>query len=130
MYYPMRAVHTPQYHLIHNLNYRAAFPLSADMATSPTYVNIANNTRYNGRINWIKSMPQYFFREQWEMFDVSLDPTEIDNTAGDPVNDAMFTSLQQELMAWQEVTSDPWRCLPSGVLLADDTCLEVGNREP
>lgn len=37
MNYPMRAIRTKRYKLIHNLNYRAAFPIDQDFYVSPTF---------------------------------------------------------------------------------------------
>lgn len=37
MNYPMRAVRTKRYKLIHNLNYRAPFPIDQDFYVSPTF---------------------------------------------------------------------------------------------
>lgn len=37
MYYPMRAVRTKRYKLIHNLNYYAPFPIDQDFYLSPTF---------------------------------------------------------------------------------------------
>lgn len=37
MYYPMRAVRTKRYKLIHNLNYKASFPIDQDFYISPTF---------------------------------------------------------------------------------------------
>lgn len=42
MYYPMRAVRSRRYKLIHNLNYGMPFPIDQDLYLSPTFqvVNI------------------------------------------------------------------------------------------
>lgn len=37
MNYPMRAVRTKRYKLIHNLNFRAPFPIDQDFYVSPTF---------------------------------------------------------------------------------------------
>lgn len=37
MMYPMRAIRTKRYKLIHNLNYRASFPIDQDFYVSPTF---------------------------------------------------------------------------------------------
>lgn len=37
MNYPMRAIRTKRYKLIHNLNYRAPFPIDQDFYVSPTF---------------------------------------------------------------------------------------------
>ena len=37
MYYPMRAIRTKRYKLIHNLNYKMPFPIDQDFYLSPTF---------------------------------------------------------------------------------------------
>lgn len=37
MYYPMRAIRTHQYKLIHNINYYTPFPIDQDLYVSPTF---------------------------------------------------------------------------------------------
>lgn len=37
MYYPMRAIRTRRYKLIHNLNYKSPFPIDQDLYVSPTF---------------------------------------------------------------------------------------------
>ena len=37
MYYPMRAIRTKKYKLIHNLNYKMPFPIDQDFYISPTF---------------------------------------------------------------------------------------------
>ena len=37
MYYPMRAIRTKRFKLIHNLNYMMPFPIDQDFFISPTF---------------------------------------------------------------------------------------------
>lgn len=37
MYYPMRAIRTHRYKLIHNINYNSPFPIDQDFYLSPTF---------------------------------------------------------------------------------------------
>lgn len=37
MYYPMRAIRTQRYKLIHNINYYTPFPIDQDLYVSPTF---------------------------------------------------------------------------------------------
>ncbi|KAL8605098.1 hypothetical protein ACOMHN_018899 [Nucella lapillus] len=122
------------------LNYHSPFPVALTqlplplppptIAGSPTFFTIVNNTRHNQPTGWFKSLAQYYFREQWELFDTDYDRFEMENDATDPAHSAVMESLRQELQAWQEATRDPWRCLPSAVLMGDCSCLPAGNREP
>ena len=130
MYYPMRAIRTTRYRFIHNFNYRSAFGMAVDVGSSPTFQDILNKTDNFLPTSWFKSLPQYYFREQYELFDLHIDPQEVDDAAGDPAHSAIFESLCSELSAWQEATQDPWRCLPARFMLPDGKCTSAGNREP
>lgn len=47
MNYPMRAIRTKRYKLIHNINYRAPFPIDQDFYVSPTFqVKLAQKSVY------------------------------------------------------------------------------------
>nr|KAG5693013.1 hypothetical protein BaRGS_005637 [Batillaria attramentaria] len=126
MYYPMRVLRTPEYRLIHNLNFPAPYPIAGDIFGSPTFHDILNRTDSGQDLKWFKSLRQYYYREQFELFDLNVDPQELDNLASDPAHQKLFQSLMEELLAWQRVTDDPWLCAPSGVLMGG-TCQSMDN---
>ena len=105
MNYPMRAIiQEERYKLIHNLNAPGTpFPIDQDFYLSPTFLvsvvmwctqkafhiwlvsseqliqDMLNRT-LNGRpLRWIKELKDYYFREEWEMFDLKTDPKECVN---------------------------------------------------
>ncbi|XP_024937694.1 N-sulphoglucosamine sulphohydrolase isoform X2 [Cephus cinctus] len=116
MYYPMRAIRTKRYKLIHNLNYRMPFPIDQDFYLSPTFQDLLNRTREKQPLPWHKSLKTYYERSEWELYDLKHDPEELKNLARKPSSKALFADLQQRLYEWQKETADPWLCAPSGVL--------------
>ncbi|KGL94784.1 N-sulfoglucosamine sulfohydrolase, partial [Charadrius vociferus] len=116
MYYPMRAVQHHQFRLIHNLNYKMPFPIDQDFYVSPTFQDLLNRSRAGQPTHWNKTLHQYYYRDRWELFDCSLDPTESQNLAPDPRYAAVFQQLRTQLLKWQWDTGDPWVCAPDAVL--------------
>ncbi|XP_058708643.1 N-sulphoglucosamine sulphohydrolase [Poecile atricapillus] len=116
MYYPMRAVQHRQFRLIHNLNYKMPFPIDQDLYVSPTFQDLLERSRAGQPTHWNKSLHQYYYRERWELFDCSRDPSESQNLAPDPRYAELFQLLRARLLEWQWDTGDPWVCAPDAVL--------------
>ncbi|KAJ8730458.1 hypothetical protein PYW07_017496 [Mythimna separata] len=116
MYYPMRAVRTRRYKLIHNLNFGMPFPIDQDLYVSPTFQDLLNRTRSKQPLPWYKTLTQYYYRPQWELYDVRADPLESRNLHGKPSLQQVEADLQARLLRWQGDTADPWRCAPGAVL--------------
>lgn len=135
MAYPMRAVRTKRYKLIHNLNYQLPFPIDQDFYVSPTFQDMLNRTLSNQDLRWYKTLKQYYSRPEWELFDLKLDPAERKNLVGKSVVKGIFEKLKEKLSKWQDQTNDPFRCLPGGVLLDtgefanNASCLPLGQRD-
>ncbi|XP_071481222.1 N-sulphoglucosamine sulphohydrolase-like [Diadema antillarum] len=133
MYYPQRVIRTPRYRLIHNLNFGMPFPIDQDFYISHTFQDILNRTRNHQPINWYKTLKEYYYRPEWELFDLEADPTEVNNLAYDEEHEVLLASLQKQLWIWQNATNDPWRCAPWGVLedagpyKYSPTCLPLDN---
>ncbi|XP_058824335.1 N-sulphoglucosamine sulphohydrolase [Topomyia yanbarensis] len=133
MAYPMRAIRTKRYKLIHNLNHQLPFPIDQDFYVSPTFQDMLSRTLAHQDLRWYKTLAEYYNRPEWELFDLKLDPTERRNLAGKVVAKEIFEKLQAKLRKWQTVTNDPFRCLPGGVLLDtgeylnNATCLTLGQ---
>ncbi|XP_043250801.1 N-sulphoglucosamine sulphohydrolase isoform X1 [Colletes gigas] len=116
MYYPMRAIRTKRYKLIHNINYKMPFPIDQDLYVSPTFQDLLNRTKNNQPLKWYKTLKSYYERSEWELYDLKYDPEERDNIATKSSAQEIFTDLQKRLFEWQEVTNDPWLCAPRGIL--------------
>lgn len=136
MYYPMRAIRTHRYKLIHNLNYQAGFPIDQDFYMSPTFLDLLNNTRSNQNTYWFKTLKDYYYRPEWELFDLKLDPEETNNVADKPSMKKIMADLSARLQRWQKDTTDPWLCSPhavyedKGVYKDDPSCLPLYNSLP
>nr|CAH0102394.1 unnamed protein product [Daphnia galeata] len=134
MNYPMRAIiQEERYKLIHNLNAPGTpFPIDQDFYLSPTFLDMLNRT-LNGRpLRWIKELKDYYFREEWEMFDLKTDPKECVNVHRKKKYKEKFSELKEKLFQWQKSTYDPWLCAPHGVLLENAEgpfCAPLHNRK-
>ncbi|XP_071954621.1 N-sulphoglucosamine sulphohydrolase-like [Antedon mediterranea] len=126
MYYPMRVIRNQQYRLIHNLNHGAPYPIALDIMVSPTFNDTLQRTAEKKPTNWYKTLQQYYYRDEWELFDVNNDPLEVKNLAKDADHQDVLKNLKENLANWQEATDDPWRCVPGGVLY-QNKCLPLYN---
>ncbi|KAM8992428.1 N-sulfoglucosamine sulfohydrolase isoform 2-T2 [Ara ararauna] len=87
-----------------------------DFYVSPTFQDLLNRTRAGQQTHWNKTLHQYYYRDRWELFDCSTDPTESQNLAPDPRYAPIFQLLRAQLLKWQWDTGDPWVCAPDAVL--------------
>ena len=130
MYYPMRVIRTKKYKLIHNLNYKMPFGIDQDFFISPTFQDLLNRTLKGEDTHWYKTLDEYYYRKEWEMFNIVTDPHELKNLAGNPDYAEVFNTLKEELLGWQYYTNDPWYCSPGGVWEVKDnsaTCMSMHN---
>lgn len=116
MYYPMRVVRNKAFKLIHNLNYKMPFPIDQDFFVSPTYQDLLNRTQEGKPTKWFRTLDQYYYRDQWELYDLKTDPKELKNLFGKPDYQRVVKELQGKLQVWQNITYDPWICSPGSVL--------------
>ncbi|KAH3848942.1 N-sulphoglucosamine sulphohydrolase-like isoform X2 [Dreissena polymorpha] len=126
MYYPMRVIRTMGMKLIHNLNYRAPYPMATDLYLNPTFLDILNRTESGETLPWITTLDKYYFRDEWQLFNLTSDPYEQMNMADAPEYHDVITSMQTTLNAWLVETDDTWRCLPAGEL-EGNTCYPLYN---
>ncbi|KAL7641218.1 UNVERIFIED_CONTAM: hypothetical protein RMT77_008356 [Armadillidium vulgare] len=116
MYYPIRTIRNERFKLIHNLNSGVPFPIDQDFYLSPTFQEILNKTLHNETLHWYKTLKDYYFRPEWELFDLKYDRMEKYNVAELKSYRKVFDKLKSKLFEWQKNTSDPWLCSPHGVL--------------
>ena len=115
MYYPMRVIRNRRYRLIHNLNNRAPYPLATDLYACPTFLEILNNTEMGKPTHWFKTLDQYYYRDEWELYDLQTDPHELINLADDPAHADVRKNMTDQLHSWLMETGDTWHCYPHGV---------------
>ncbi|XP_046662156.1 LOW QUALITY PROTEIN: N-sulphoglucosamine sulphohydrolase [Homalodisca vitripennis] len=116
MYYPMRAIRTHDFKLIHNLNYLMPFPIDQDFYLSPSFQDLLNRTQRERITAWYRSLKEYYYRPQWELFNIKADPEEVENLAYNVTFKDVVESLRRRLDSWRQDTQDPWLCAPSAVL--------------
>ncbi|PVD37437.1 hypothetical protein C0Q70_00027 [Pomacea canaliculata] len=96
---------------------QSLLPLLSDRFLCFTNIqDILNRTVNKQQLPWYKTLQQYYYRQQWELYDLAQDPKEVTNLAYDEKYAAIFASLKQRLLSWQNLTSDPWICAPEAVL--------------
>ncbi|KAH9499565.1 hypothetical protein Btru_074148 [Bulinus truncatus] len=116
MYYPMRSLRCSRFHLIHNINFKMPFPIDQDFFVSPTFQDILKRTRYKLPLHWFKTLKEYYYRDEWELYDLFADPDETNNVAKLSLYSDVLQALQKSLKHWLNITADPWICAPEGVL--------------
>ncbi len=127
MYYPMRVMRTNQYRLIHNLNFKMPYPIASDLFSSPTFQDLLKSTEGNVSTKWFKDLQDYYYRSEWELFDVQDDPQEMKNLASDSSHQDVLQNMKEKLLGWQNVTHDPWLCMPGGEIAAHRSCSSFMN---
>lgn len=128
MTYPMRTIRTKRYKLIHNLNYNLPFPIDQDFYVSWTFQDILNRTISKSPIPWYKNLKSYYYRPEFELFDLKIDPYERINIAYRKDFIKVKNDLNEKLNNWQIETGDPWRCSPHSIL-EGETCMTLGHDE-
>ena len=129
MSYPMRVMRNKQYRLIHNMNYRAPYPIAQDLASCPTFVDILNNTAAGKPTKWFKTLDQYYYRPEWELYDLLHDPKETINLADQQDHKTTLGKMQKAICDWRHLTNDPWRCFPDGAINGPK-CIDLHNEPP
>lgn len=86
----------------------------------------------NQPLPWYKTLKQYYNRDEWELYDLKMDVGELTNLANKQSMQHIRADLQERLGKWLELTNDPFRCAPHGVLqdkgeyMDEPQCLPLG----
>lgn len=128
MSYPMRSIRTNRYKLIHNINFNLPFPIDQDFYVSWTFQDILNRTISKVQLPWYKSLKSYYYRPEFELYDLKADPMESLNVAERKDFAKIRKELEKKLMDFQIETKDPWRCTPNAVL-EGNKCMTLGHDE-
>ena len=105
MYYPMRTVINERYKLIWNIAYQLPYPHATDLWASSTWQSIlrTEDQQYGPR-----SVNDYTYRPQFELYDIQNDPYEAQNLAGLSAYEQILTTMKESLRDYQRRTNDPW----------------------
>ena len=106
MYYPMRAVWDAEYKLIWNLAHELPFPFASDLWAASSWQ--AQWKKGPDAPYGHKTVHRYIHRPEYEFFDLSNDPEETTNIAGDPARADKLQEYIKHLKAFQQDTGDGW----------------------
>jgi N-sulfoglucosamine sulfohydrolase len=102
-YYPMRSVRTPQYRYIRNVMHQLQFPVAGDLFNSLTWQSIKNDpTARLGK----RTVKDFLHRPAEELYDVTTDPDEVINLAGDTKHREVLLRLRKEVRDFRAKTGD------------------------
>jgi N-sulfoglucosamine sulfohydrolase len=108
MYYPMRSIQTRTHKYLLNLAHQLDYPLASDLWGSPTWRAIL---RDDIKMIGQRSKDAFLHRPREELYDLTKDPHELRNVAGDSAYAEVLADLRRRLRSWQEETNDPWTIL-------------------
>jgi N-sulfoglucosamine sulfohydrolase len=106
MYYPMRAVRDRRHKLIWNIAAPLPYPFATDLWAASTWqaqFRKGLDAPYGKR-----TVGSYIQRPPFELFDLTTDPAESMNLAGDPAFKDLLETMKRRLKAAQKETGDPW----------------------
>ena len=119
-YWPTRVLRTRRYKYHRNIAWRLDFPFAADLYASYTWEGIRKSTDKPYMIG-SRSLDNYLFRPNEELFDIEKDPLELTNLADDPEHADLLKKMRSQLETWQHDTHDLW-------LYRDGQSLEMLDR--
>ncbi|OZJ01632.1 hypothetical protein BZG36_05628, partial [Bifiguratus adelaidae] len=104
-YYPTRFLRTQRYKYHRNVAWKLDFPFSVDL-----YGSLSWEAMRNIEPVMIGSRPlkSYVQRPPEELYDLEVDPREVNNLASDPAHTALLLKFRKILEEWQRQTKDPW----------------------
>jgi len=108
MYYPTRGIRTRRFKYLNNLFPELEFPPASDLYASASWQAILR--RKDGMMGK-RSVKAYLHRDREELYDLSNDPEELKNVAGDPSYGTVLEEMRRELLAFRRGTKDPWLIL-------------------
>ena len=126
-YYPTRFIRTPRFKYHRNVAWQLDFPFSGDIYGSLSWEGIRNQP---GNIIGQRPLKTYVRRPAEELYDLTSDPAEVHNLAGDSEFAATLKELRTAMENWQRATGDPWLYRDGVSLRAIETHLDNGLQVP
>ncbi len=108
MYYPMRVLHKREYKLIWNPAWRMEYPFASDLWESSSWQSIY---RAGDKVYGNRKIENYINRPEFELYDISNDPSELNNLSNKRQYKELLDEMVTELKEWQKQTNDPWYIL-------------------
>jgi N-sulfoglucosamine sulfohydrolase len=101
----MRVIRTRTHKYILNLAHPLEFPHASDLWGSPTWQGVLK--RGDAKMGE-RDVKAYLHRPKEELYDLTSDPHELKNLAGDPAQAKVLEELRTKLHDWRKRTNDPW----------------------
>ena len=79
-------------------------PTAADLHASATWQAVLREGARLGQ----RDLDSYLRRPRLELYDLEVDPLELDNLADDPAHEARVAELVGSIQEFQAATGDPW----------------------
>jgi N-sulfoglucosamine sulfohydrolase len=105
MYYPVRMVRTRTHKYLLNLAHPLEYPFASDLWGSEMWQGVLKR---GDSMMGSRSVKAFLHRPKEELYDLSADPNELKNLAGDSSQVKVLEELRGKLAAWRERTDDPW----------------------
>ncbi len=105
MYYPMRCIRTRTHKYIVNIADPLEFPSASDLWGSLTWQGVLKR---GDKMMGERSVEAFLHRPHEELYDITADPHELKNLAGDPKSAEVLADFRKQMRSWQEKTKDPW----------------------
>jgi N-sulfoglucosamine sulfohydrolase len=105
MYYPVRMVRTRTHKYLLNLAHPLEYPFASDLWGSAMWQGVLKR---GDSMMGSRSVKAFLHRPKEELYDLSADPNELKNLAGDSTHAKVLEELRGKLAAWREKTDDPW----------------------
>ena len=104
-YYPMRSLRTRRYSYFLNLQPSLRVPIASDVALSPSWKAMMSTP---GAKLGKRTLDAFEHRPAEELYDLTADPAEVVNLAGDPAHASVLADVRAQLSRWRTATHDPW----------------------
>lgn len=104
-YYPMRVVRTKRYKFIWNIAWKLDYSFASDLWESASWQAAVRR----GATNFgARSVEAYIHRPRFELYDLRVDPNEVNNLAERNECDELVRTFIDRLKVFQKETNDPW----------------------
>ena len=101
----MRVVRTRQHRFIWHIAWKLDYSFARDLWSSISW----QVARRDGRADFgARTVEAYLHRERFELYDLSEDPDELVNLAGQPEHAGLVAGFCEKLQQFQRDTQDPW----------------------
>lgn len=109
MYYPIRGIRTRQFKYLRNLQNKMEFPFASDLWGSKTWQSLRPEGM-NARVGK-RPVKDYLYRAEEELYDITVDPDELNNLAAEPLHRASLLAMRARVQEWRKKSADPFMIL-------------------